>query len=173
MELNKTYFYTVSIIYWKHLLLNDNYKEVIVSSLRYLYEKKLINVYAFVILPNHIHLIWELLQMNGKEMPHASFMKHTSHIFLEMLRKDASQKLSEYKVESLTRNHQFWQRDALPIVLYTDKVFLQKLNYIHNNPLQEKWRLSQEPWDYKYSSAGFYENGKDNFGFLRHFSEWQ
>lgn len=95
MELNKTYFYTASIIYWKQLLLDDNYKEVIVSSLRFLCEKKLINVYAFVIMPNHIHLIWEMLEMNGKEMPHASFMKHTSHTFLQMLRKDNSQKLSE------------------------------------------------------------------------------
>ncbi|HKR06732.1 MAG TPA: transposase [Bacteroidia bacterium] len=173
MELNKIYFYTATIEGWKHLLKDDRYKDIIIGSLRYLSDKELINVYAFVIMPNQIHIIWEMLQMNGKEMPHASLMKFTSHQFLDELRKENVNMLSQYSVESDSRNHQFWKRDALPIELYSDKVFEQKLDYIHNNPVQEKWNLSEEPVDYKYSSAKFYETERDEFGFLKHYSIWQ
>ena len=85
----------------------------------------------------------------------------------------AAQDLSIYKVEIETRKHQFWKRDALPIELYSNTVFEQKLDYIHTNPVKEKWNLADKPSSYKYSSAKFYETGIDEFGFLKHYSEWQ
>ena len=79
------------------------------------------------------------------------------------------EKFDFYKVEMRTRAYQFWQRDFLSIELYTPAVFEQKINYIHNNPLQEKWNLPKEPLDYKYSSSKFYETSIDYFGFLSTF----
>jgi hypothetical protein len=51
--------------------------------------------------------------------------------------------------------------------LYSRDVAYQKLNYIHNNPLSERWQLALDPCDYSFSSAKFYERGLDNFGFLK------
>ncbi|WP_255478614.1 hypothetical protein [Rufibacter sp. XAAS-G3-1] len=45
----------------------------------------------------------------------------------------------------------------------------QKLDYIHQNPAQEKWKLAELPEDYYYSSARFYLENKDDFGFLTHY----
>lgn len=171
MELNKLYFYTATILDWKQLLISDKYKNYIINSLKYLVDNKKIALYGFVIMPNHIHLIWELLELNGKESPHASFMKYTSHLILKDLLTTNSDLLREFKVNSETRNYQFWQRDPLPIDLYTPDVIYQKLTYIHNNPLQDKWKLVDSPADYKYSSAYFYENEKDDFGILTHINE--
>ena len=42
-------------------------------------------------------------------------------------------------------------------------MFLQKLNYIHNNPCQLKWNLANNPEEYKYSSAANYINGSGNY----------
>jgi len=42
------------------------------------------------------------------------------------------------------------------LVIQSEKFWLQKLNYIHNNPSQEKWSLVVNPEDYKYSSAANY-----------------
>ena len=53
--------------------------------------------------------------------------------------------------------------------MFTEKLFMQKLNYIHNNPLQAKWQLYTTPENYFYSSAKFYETGLDDFGVLTHF----
>ena len=69
------------------------------------------------------------------------------------------------------RRYQFWERNSLSIDLYTYEMFIQKMEYIHNNPLQEKWQLCEHPEDYQYSSARFYETGIDNWGFLTHFQD--
>ena len=61
----------------------------------------------------------------------------------------------------------FWQRDSLPFELYSQKVFKQKLNYIHQNPLQKRWKLVDSPAEYIYSSAKFYEKDIDDFGFIK------
>ncbi|MHB8206108.1 hypothetical protein [Mucilaginibacter sp.] len=47
---------------------------------------------------------------------------------------------------------------------------MQKIDYIHNNPLQEKWRLADYEENYKYSSAMFYVSGGDEFGLLDHYN---
>lgn len=48
---------------------------------------------------------------------------------------------------------------------------LQKLNYIHNNPLQEKWLLAKSAENYLFSSAQFYKLENRNFDFLVHYLE--
>jgi len=47
---------------------------------------------------------------------------------------------------------------------------MQKLDYIHNNPLQEKWQMSDFPENYKYSSARFYLTAEDEFKLLDHYN---
>ncbi len=78
VEIGKPYFWTATINNWYKLLDYKKLKEVIVSSLQYLSDKKKLEVYAFVIMPNHVHFIWEMLEMHGKEMPHVSFKIYRS-----------------------------------------------------------------------------------------------
>ena len=168
MDIGFVYFCTATILNWKHLLKPDKYKDIIISSLKYLVENDKIKVYGFVIMPNHIHLIWEMIEKNGKEMPNASFMKYTGHQFLEDLRANHSQILPYFEVDSTTRRYHFWQRNSLPVALFSSEVWEQKLEYIHNNPIQERWKLADLPENYRYSSARFYYTGEDEFGFLTH-----
>ena len=107
MEIGIPYYYTATITKWHKLLKPDKYKDVIISSLQYLIEKKKIKAFAFVIMPNHIHLVWTLLEKNGKEMPHASFMKFTGHKFLEDLTANHPQVLPYFEVDSSTRKYHF------------------------------------------------------------------
>jgi len=88
LELNEVYFFTATILNWKNLLASDRYKQIILESLLFLSQKKKIAIYGFVIMPNHIHLIWEMLDKNGQELPYASFMKFTAHQFRKDLLKN-------------------------------------------------------------------------------------
>ena len=88
MEPGEVFFWTATINQWQNLLLDDRYKDVIISSLQYLSDAGKIDVYAFVIMPNHIHLIWRVNGLNGKETAHGSFLKYTAHLFREMLEKE-------------------------------------------------------------------------------------
>lgn len=162
-ELGKIYFFTATIYNW-NCLLNDANKVLIVTYLKELSDKNLIKVYAFVLMPNHIHLIWKQLQKNGKETPQGSFLKYTAHEFLKRIRLEGN--TAEYVVNCSNKKHEIWLRDSLSIEVFNRNVALQKLDYIHFNPVSGKWKLSENDLDYYYSSARFYENGIDDFGFL-------
>ncbi len=65
-QFNPQYF-TATILDWHHLLKSDKYKDIIIQSLQFLVKEKRIELNAFAIMSNHIHLIWQiqmLLQMH-------------------------------------------------------------------------------------------------------------
>ena len=53
-------FFTVTNYMWQPLLKPDKYKEIIIGSLKFLVDNKRIKIYAFVIMSNHLHLIWQM-----------------------------------------------------------------------------------------------------------------
>lgn len=71
MNFDEVYFWTDTIKDWKHLLKQDKYKEWIISSWQELVNRGQIVVYAYVIMPNHLHVIWEMKEPNGKEIRNA------------------------------------------------------------------------------------------------------
>ena len=164
---NEIYFWTATINNWNRLLWDDSFKNVIIDSWQYLSDQQLIDVFAFVIMPNHLHSIWRANKPNGNESSQASFLKFTAHEFRKKLENESKDSLNIYKVQAHNKAHEFWQRDPLGVPLFTFDVALQKLNYIHQNPLAKHWNLAQKPSDYKYSSARFYETGKSEFPFLK------
>ena len=168
MEIGLIYFYTATINGWKHLLRPDPVKNIITDSLYNLWHRHLINVYGFVVMPNHIHLIWQTLRLNGKERAQGSFLKFTAHSFKKHLRLIEPIALEAYAVEARNKEYEFWQQDPYAFHLTQRATALQKLQYIHNNPLQKHWRLCKYPEEYKYSSASFYATGVDEFGFMSH-----
>ena len=169
MFLEEVYFWTDTIKDWKCLLHSDSNKDLVISSLKYLVDKGLMKIYAFVIMPNHIHLVWKMLAKNGKEMPHASFNKFTAHQFQKGLRQSEPYKLEMFKVNEPERSYRFWQRDALAVLMDSREKVEQKIDYIHLNPLQKRWSLVECPEDYPWSSAAFYATGEDRFGLLTHY----
>lgn len=64
----------------------------------------------------------------------------------------------KYKFHENAKNCQSWQQNNNPIEIWSLKVFEQKLNYIHQNPVESGFVT--EPWEWKYSSA---KNYCDNF----------
>jgi len=171
LDIGLVYFWTATINEWKHLLDDDTCKQIIIDSLLHLKERKLIHVLGYVIMPNHIHLIWKLNDYNGKELPSASFTKFTGHQFQKYLRETNPRLLEHYAVDYPNKRFEFWQRDSKAMHLYTDEMLHQKLDYIHHNPLQGHWELSQTPEDYVYSSAQFYMTDSDRFGLVERYED--
>ena len=98
----------------------------------------------------------------------ASFMKFTAQQLKRSLTNNDFAMLEELKVNKYDRAYQIWKREPLSVELRTHKVFIQKLDYIHNNPVRAG--LCINPEDYYYSSARFYYEGIDVFKMLTHFS---
>ncbi|MEP6725520.1 MAG: hypothetical protein ABJC98_06880, partial [Bacteroidota bacterium] len=149
-ELNEVYFWTITINHWYPLLRKEENKMIMINSLQWLLSKQLAQIYGYVIMPNHIHLMWNQLKMNGREFPKNSFEKFTAKRMLKNMKlsggktntreaKDAE--IYNFAVKASDRNHNIWQRDPLAIRIFSREMAVQKLNYIHNNPLQAHWSL--------------------------------
>jgi len=66
IEIGKIFFWTATINNWYHLLAEDVTKQIILDSFSNLSSRKKITVYASVIMPNHVHFIWQTNELNGR-----------------------------------------------------------------------------------------------------------
>ena len=161
-------FFTATIYQWNHLLSGESHKNIIIDSLKFLVTDKRIELNAFVIMSNHIHLIWQPLDDFTPTDIQASFMKYTAQQLKRSLIKNDAKALANFKVNKYDREYQIWKREPLSIELISGDLFKQKLEYIHYNPA--KAGLCKNPEDYYYSSARFYLDGLDAFKMLVHFT---
>ena len=129
-------------------------------------KEKRIEVNAFSIMSNHLHLIWQVQEGHKRENVQRDFLKFISQTIIRDLKKDHPAVLEKFYVGAKDRMHQVWERNPLSIDLWTKEVFIQKMEYIHYNPVVAG--LCVYPEEYKYSSAKFYEKGKDEFDFVTH-----
>ncbi|MBK7883284.1 MAG: transposase [Chitinophagaceae bacterium] len=160
-------FFTATNLEWKKLLQPDKYKDIIIESLKFLVEDGRIRLFAFVIMDNHLHLIWQMQASIEPEAVQRDFLKYTAQQIKKDLLKNHPAVLAHFRVGAKDRIYQFWERNALSVELHTAKVFQQKLDYIHYNPVRAG--ICSLPEEYKYSTAKFYETNIDDWGFITHY----
>jgi REP element-mobilizing transposase RayT len=160
-------YFTATILEWKKLLKPDKYKNIIINSFHYLVKEKRILIYGFVVMYNHIHVIWQTINGENSIKNRQGFMKYTAQQIKFDLQKNHPKVLERFYVGASDREYQFWERNPLSVEIYAEKVFWEKLDYIHWNPV--KAGLCNMPEKYKYSSAKFYEEGIDEWGFISHY----
>lgn len=164
-------FFTAVCKDWLPLLQSDSAKHIIVNSLKFCTEKGWLKLCAYVIMPNHLHVIWRIHAGRRHEDVQRDFLKFTARSLLTLLKNENESLYQKLRVEAADRNLQVWKRDPMSIDLYQNAFFQQKLNYIHANPCQPKWMLATSSADYPYSSAAYYENVEDAFGILTHYHD--
>ena len=164
-------FLTATILRWQYLLKDDSCKQIIIDSLDWLVTNEKCKVYAFVVMPNHIHLIWKILDGLTRQEVQGAFFRFTAHEFKKLLKKNNRKILSEYFVNDSDRIYQFWERDSLIKECFTKNFTEQKMEYIHQNPCKPQWNLAILPEEYKWSSAAFYFKGYDKFEWLSNINE--
>ncbi|MFA6057438.1 MAG: transposase [Taibaiella sp.] len=157
-------FFTATILEWKKLLKPEKYKNIIINSLRFLVKELRVTIHGFVIMDNHIHIIWCIHHPFTREQVQRDFLKFTAQAIKFDLITSHPQVLPHFSVEAKDRKFQFWERNPLSMDLWNEAIVIQKLTYVHENPV--KAGIVANPSNYKYSSAMFYETGIDTFGFL-------
>jgi len=147
-------FFTATILEWKHLLKPDKYKDIITQSLSFLVQGNRVKVFGFLIMSNHLHLIWQAMAGHKPQEIQHSFLKFTAQMIIKDSRDVHPQVLERFYVGAKDRKYQIWERNALGIEIKNNSVFNQKLDYIHYNPL--KAGLCTLPSAYIYLLASFY-----------------
>ncbi len=100
------------------------------------------------------------------------FKKFTSTMIRKQVELNRPEILSRLRYSSKTQIFKVWQDRYDEVYLENQKLTEIKLDYIHNNPLQEKWQLAQRPEDYQYSSACFYELDEQPLLKVTHYKEF-
>ncbi len=159
-----TQFYTATILQWKNLLKPEKFKITIIESLQFLVKEERVIVHGYVIMNNHLHLIWKPAPLFSLKHTQLSFMKFTAQRIKRDLELYHPEVLSHFLVDAVDRKYQMWERNPLCVNLYSENIIKEKLQYIHNNPL--KARLCHLPEAYRFSSAKFYMELGDEFGIL-------
>ncbi|NOS84041.1 MAG: T9SS type A sorting domain-containing protein [Ignavibacteria bacterium] len=120
-------FFTATILNWKHLLLDDLYKDIIISSMKFLVSDKRTVIYAFVIMPNHIHVVWNIANDRKKEDVQRDFLKYTAQKMKLKLKDEDPEKLKTFFVGARDRKYQFWERNPLTSRLPSEELIVQKI----------------------------------------------
>ncbi len=92
-------FFTASIKGWYKLLQHDQYKDIIVNSLCFVVGDKRIKLFAFVIMPDHIHLIWQMLPLINPQDVQRDFLKYTAQRIKHDLQKTHPDQLSHFETK--------------------------------------------------------------------------
>ena len=158
---NKIYFITFTILGWKNVFIDDKYFLLVYKWFDYMREKYENKIYGYVIMPNHIHL---LIYISSKSSKLSVLIQNAKRFFayqiVKLLEEDNNFELLNYfkkyaEVQKGAKHKVFENRYDSKIV-QSQGFFLEKLNYIHNNPCVEKWNLAENPEDYIHSSASNY-----------------
>ncbi|MBS1610824.1 MAG: transposase, partial [Bacteroidetes bacterium] len=96
-------YFTATNLEWQKLLKPDKYKDIIINSLRFLVQDNRVKIFAFVIMNNHIHLIWQMMPDNDPEAVQRDFLKYTAQRIKKDLQINHPKVLEYFKVEAKDR----------------------------------------------------------------------
>ncbi len=142
------------------------YKDILVESLKFCIRNKGLELYAWVIMSNHVQLIIGTGSQPMQDILR-NIKRHTSKMLIKAISENAQESRRDWllwlferegKQNANNETYQFWQQGNHPIELWSNDVIDQKLDYLHNNPVTAGW--VDEPEHYLYSSARDYTEGK-------------
>ena len=154
------YFITITVRHWIDIFTRREYKDIIVDALNYCCKEKGLEVFAWVIMTNHLHLI--VRAKEGYLLPDIlrDFKKFTSKSIISAITENQQESRKEWLLRGFKTKtgYQFWQVGLHQIELWSNAVIDEKLNYIHKNPVRSGVVFRTE--DYLYGSAIDYAGEK-------------
>lgn len=159
-------FITTTIVDFTPVFSNETLAQITLNTLRTCIKKYPVRVHGFVIMPNHLHLLLTGQGQSSTSQFIGKLKEYSAKSIVKWCLQNQELNLISIFHRTATtskRDHpyQVWQRrfDSVAIIKHED--MLTKLNYIHNNPLQTRWKLCQSSEDYLFSSARCYLAGEE------------
>ena len=160
-EQDELYYATFQIVRWIDVFTRQVYRDIVIESLRFCQQHKGLEIYAFVLMSNHVHLLIrsEIGKLSDTIREFKSF---TAKKILEAVntetesRKDWMLNLFEFSAKQHKRNekYQIWTHENHAEIVYGNQFMDSKINYIHENPVRAG--IVEKSEDYLYSSARNY-----------------
>jgi REP element-mobilizing transposase RayT len=155
------YYLTFQVVNWIDVFTRKRYRDIFIDSLKFCQKEKKLEIYGYVIMSNHIHLIVRS-GIDDLSSTVRDLKKYTSkQIVAAIDNPDESRrkwllKLMEFEAQKRKNagNYQLWTHENHAIELYSNNFIIEKLDYMHNNPVRAG--IVEHPEEYRYSSARNY-----------------
>ena len=164
MNLTKVLYFTTSTVIDWVIFTRPSYRHIIVDSLAYCQSHKGLNIYAWVLMSNHLHMIADTNDDTTLGDVMRDFKKFTNKKVLKALQQDEQESRRDWLLDRFwfagvndKRIKNFKEGNYVEEI-YTMDFLLQKLNYIHQNPVRAE--IVAKPEDYLFSSAMDYAGEK-------------
>jgi putative transposase len=169
-EGDRPHFMTWTIVGWLPVFTRREAVEIIFDSWRYLQRERGFSLFGYVILENHLHLIASAPELAATVKNSKSY---TARQIVDLLEKRFAevllQQLRFHKLAHKDKSdYQVWQEGSHPQQLDSDAMMWQKLEYIHNNPVERGY--VDDPLHWRYSSARNYAGQP---GLIDVMTDWQ
>ena len=159
---HELYFTTTTVLDWMDVFTRPQYKHIIIDSLKYCQANKGVDIYAWVLMTNHLHMIVGMRDGNQVGAFLRDFKKFTSKSIVSAIRANGQEsrdwlaKRFDFRsaIDKRITGDKFWFDDNHVEHINTYDFYKQKLDYIHNNPVRQD--IVARPEDYLYSSARNY-----------------
>jgi REP element-mobilizing transposase RayT len=163
---DKPHFVTFTVIHWIDIFIRDEYRQIFVDSVKYCQVNKNLEVFAYCVMPSHVHMILRTDSKNPLEGVIRNLKSFTSRSIRKILETQGHiESRKEWllhmmynagRYNSNNRDWQFWQQHNNPIELSRNESLDRTLDYIHMNPVKAGFVNAPEAWIC--SSAGDYHN---------------
>lgn len=172
---NSVYFITFTCYKWKNLFSIANAYDAVYKWFDWLHERN-IYVTGYVIMPNHVHVLLYFPQMhtslnsiigNAKRFMAYGIIKKLEEAGQEDLL-GVLQGSVKKKEQKKGQRHKVFEESFDAKACLSKDFILQKLKYIHHNPVTKKWSLVNDFSEYEYSSASYYEKNVKKYKKLKH-----
>jgi REP element-mobilizing transposase RayT len=162
----KPYFLTLTVVGWIDVFTRKNHKLTIARSLHYCQKEKGLTIFGYCLMPSHLHLIARSENDYTLSDILRDFKKFTSKAIIRQIFDESESRrdwMLDYfrkagacnKSEPEEKSHyKLWQDGNHPEEITSNNFFIEKLEYIHNNPIKEL--IVERPEDYYFSSARNY-----------------
>jgi len=165
---NAIHFITFSVVEWVDVFTRSIYADIIVESLKFCQHKKGLNIHAWCLMSNHIHLIVSAKEHYMLSDILRDFKKYTSNNIVKTITENNKESRRNWMLwifkkagerNKRNENHQFWQQENHPIECSTSEILASKIKYLHENPVRAG--IVRNEWEYVYSSGiDYYSNEK-------------
>ncbi len=151
------FFVTSTFVDWCEVLFDEKAYSIIAENLTFYSTKYEAGIVAFVLMPNHIHFVIVFPKQTRLSDFMRDFKKYTSSQLRRHIEKEKPEWVSRFVHEQRTQKFQLWMNRFDDVWIGNRELLETKLNYIHENPVKKGFCTL--PAEYKWSSAGFYEDG--------------
>ena len=166
-DIEGVYFTTSTVVDWIDVFTRDLYRNILLDSLNYCRKNQGLQIHAWVLMPNHLHLICSFAGKANPSMVLKNIKSFTAMKIIDAVINNPMESRREWMLDLFEKNgslqksnfrFQFWKHENHPILLRNMEMYKERFIYLHENPVRAGF--VEKPEDWRHSSAIDYYSEK-------------